>query len=1040
MNKLIYIAISLLLLIQNIQAQDFKFDHLTIEEGLSNSNVYCVFQDSRGYVWIGTSNGLNRFDGYNFNIYYNLPKDRNTLSGNRITCINESPDGDILIGTWDKGFSVFDHKTEKFRQYFSSSNHGSLPSNSIRDILVEPNGNIWLATLNGLALFDKKSELFYTFKVFSHTANSATSLAVSGNNEILIAYIDEGIYKFTTHSRIFEKQSSFLSSDFSTGIKTVYKDKKGFIWVGHEGNGLYKVDPQIKVTQNYNYSSSGNNSVSSSIVRKIIEDHEGRLLIAADGGGLNVYNYNTNKFSVFTANHEDKTSLSNNQLYCMYIGKNNMLWIGTYSGGVNVYDPNKEKFYSYRQSPNGLSYKSVISIFQDKNKAIWIGTDGGGIDILQTDGKILKFKDNPLLKNLSSNIVKSIYQDSEGNMWIGTYSGGINHLNMKTKKNTVYRRSPTGPGAEHIWAIHEDHFKTLWIGSLGSGVDTFDRKNNQFVHLTPANFPKGPNYNNIMAIYEDSQHRLWLGTEGGGINLFNRRSGTFKVYRNNAKNEASLSSDDVRAIFEDSKGNLWFGTAGGGLNLMLEDQTFVHYTERDGLPSNVIYGILEDNKGYLWLSTQKGLSKFDPATKTFRNFDKNDGLQSNEFTYTAHYMAQNGKLYFGGIDGLTVFHPDSIKDNPYKPPVYITDFLLFNKQVLPGDGSGLLENPINQTKTITLDYTQTVFTFKFTALNLSHTAKNQYAYKMDNFDKTWNLVGTKREATYTNLDPGEYIFRVKACNNDGVWNETGTSIRLIITPPWYNSKWGYLLYLIISLIALIMVIRIVRKRFEKQRKKLEQDKNQKLWQQQKKYEQDTLEREKELVRLKEEKLEEEKSRLEHWELLQKMENDMKEKQLEADKEIIRLQQEKLEAELSHKNKELVSLALNISHKNETFFQLKSKLVEIAQSSSENPVSRLLSGLIKSIQSELELEEDWKQFEQHFDQVHEDFLKRLKERNPHLKPSTLRLCAYLRMKMTSKQIATLMNTTLASVEKSRYRLREKLNIEEDVKLLDFIENF
>ncbi len=1058
LKKVIYLLLCFQFFHANLteaQKKELKFEHLTIEDGLSNSIVIDIFKDSKGYMWFTTVNGLNRYDGYEFKKFFNDLKDPTTIAANRICCIMEDNDGEMIVSTWNAGLSVYNSKTGRFVNYVNQpGNPKSLPVNVLRKVLKDKSGEIWIATIGaGLVHFDKKKQEFKSFSPPKYQGSrQINSITLSHDGQIIVPFNEEGIFSFNPLTEKFTRlidnaPNHNINNSISAKYVTQTSDYK--LWIGTEGDGAYLYDPVTQTSRHFLENPLEPGSIGSNVVRDIIEDNTGEIWLATDGGGLNHYIPETGKFERHLSDLSNPNSLSTNQLYRLYLDKSGILWIGTFSGGLNIYNPAKEKFKVFKpkfDDPKSLSYKSVLSIIEDKEQKIWIGTDGGGVSIFdpeQPENGFTHLKNdfqNP--NSLVSNIVKSVYQDKVGNFWFGTYQHGLDKYNPLTKKFVHFgaNGSPTGLPTGLIWAIFEDSFGNFWISSLGGGIVKMNRDKQSFKTYRPSSMAGSISQVNIMVIIEDSKRRVWFGTEGGGLNRYNPELDNFSIFRYDRNNPNSLSSDDVRAIYEDKKGNLWIGTDGGGLNLLSPDlKTFKHFTIDDGLPSNVIYGILEDDSSNLWLSTAIGLSKFNPEKKTFRNYDKLDGLQSNEFTYTAACKTKDGKMLFGGIEGFNMFRPEEIKDNLTIPPVYITELLIFNKTVTPGDKHKIMDVPIDQLQEVHIPYEYSVITLRFTALNYTHTSKNKYSYILDNFEKKWNNVVSKREATYTNLDPGTYIFRVRACNNDGIWNMEGTTLKIIIDPPWYYTIWAKIIYLLVILLMLYLLVRYIINLFKKQKLKLENEKKQKLLIQQKKFEEEAMQAEKEILELKNQRLLHELFVLEQEKKYNEKSEQLKQEQLKAEKEILKLKQEKLENEISYKSNELASLALHFSHKNEILIAIKEDMEKLSIDNLDESVN-LVKKTLKSIQDDLELDDNWHQFELHFDEVHQDFLKRFKEKYPDLKPMYLKLCAYIRMKLTSKQIAALTNTSLASVEKNRYRLREKLSLEEGIKLTDFIEKF
>ncbi|MGH7450322.1 MAG: two-component regulator propeller domain-containing protein [bacterium] len=459
----------------------------------------------------------------------------------------------------------------------------------------------------------------------------------------------------------------------------------------------------------------------------------------------------------------------------------------------------------------GLSQSSIQCILQDRKGFMWFGTADG---LNKYDGyRFTVYKNNPDNPNsLSDNWVSSIYEDPDevGRvLWIGTGNQGLNKLvlskaegsDREKEKFTPYKNNSDNPNSlsdNVVTSIYEDRSGVLWIGTWGGGLNKFDREKEKFTHYkNNPNNPKSLSGNHVFSIYEDRSGVLWIGTWGGGLNKLDlskaegsdREKEKFTHYKNDPNNPNSLSDNWVNSIYEDRSEMLWIGTAGGGLNRFDRKKgRITHYRERDGLPNDCIYGILEDDHGNLWLSTNNGLSKFNPQTKEFKNYDVRDGLQSNEYNGHAYYKsAVSGEMFFGGINGFNAFHPDSVKDNPYIPPVVITAFARYNTDDVAG--KPIAEKGISETQEIELSYKDNIFTFEFAALSYRNTFKNQYVYTLEGFNENWIQLGTKHDVTFTNLDPGKYTLRVKGSNNDGVWNETGASVKIIITPPYWQTWW-----------------------------------------------------------------------------------------------------------------------------------------------------------------------------------------------------------------------------------------------------------
>ncbi|HTE28679.1 hybrid sensor histidine kinase/response regulator [Flavitalea sp.] len=549
-------------------------------------------------------------------------------------------------------------------------------------------------------------------------------------------------------------------------------------------------------------------SLANNTVRCINEDANGLIWLGTENGGISVFDKKNNAFYNYAQDDNDPLGISSNSIWDIYIDKRGNTWLATFHSGVDFLDKEPAKFAKYHKEPNNknsLGNNTVNTFLEDVNGNIWIGTDGGGITMFNRKKNSFKnYRSQPGPSSLASDVVLTLKQASNNEILVGTFRGGLNGLDPETGR---FKRYPVDSIANHgtcvdmIGDLVEDKYGNWWIGTWQGGLDYYDKRNNTYSHYKHnAADPNGISAPSVNSLYLDSKENLWIGTMGGGLNLFDKRNNRFIIYKHNAEDSRSLSNDIVNTIMEDSKGRLWIGT-NNGLNF-LDPLTgkFTRYFQADGLPNNVIQGILEDGKGKLWMSTNNGLSCFDPGSKSFRNYEFNDGLQGPVFNHGAYFKSASGEMFFGGSGGFNVFHPDSIRTNTYVPPVFITDFQVFNKSVKVGEKNSPLKVDINESRSLTLSYKESVFSFEFAALNYTLQEKNQYAYKLEGFDKEWNMVGKQRKATYTNLDPGNYIFRVKASNNDGLWNKKGISISIRITPPFW-STWWFRIILISALVS-----------------------------------------------------------------------------------------------------------------------------------------------------------------------------------------------------------------------------------------------
>jgi signal transduction histidine kinase/ligand-binding sensor domain-containing protein len=818
-----------------------------MDQGLSNNIVWSILQDSRGFMWFGTIDGLNRYDGYEAKVYRNDPDDPNSLSTNPLRVVHEDRAGNLWIGTSGGGLNRFDRETEQFTRYqHDPDDPNTLSGNDVRSIYEDQTGALWIGTTAGLNRLnlseiegsdpEMENGQAPRFTRFKHDPDDPQSLShdfvqsvIQDRDGLLwigswgggLDRLDPQTGQFN-HYRHDPNNPTSLSNNF---VWVVFKDEMGTLWVGTNA-GLNKLDReseaegQVRFVR-FQYDPNDPSSLSEDTIRSVYEDQAGNLWVGTFEGGLNWLDRAAGTFVRYQHNPTDPSSLSDNDVISIQEDQAGTLWIGTAGGGVNIVDANRKPFAHFHHNPgapHSLSSNAVRAIHEDRSGVLWIGTEGGGLNQFDRDrGTFVHYRhdpDNP--HSLSDNFVWSIAEDPGGVLWIGTEAGGLNRLDPKSASQLGaaqfdhYRHDPSDPsslGGDSIRSILADQSGDVWLGTRGNGLDRFDPETETSTHyLHDPNDPDSLSNNAVRVLYQDSGGNLWIGTIGGGLDRFDRATQKFAHYQHDPSDPSSLSDNSVRAILEDRAGNLWVGTWGGGLNKLDRTHgTFTHYSEKDGLANNVIWGMLEDNvppeEGgpSLWISTNQGLSRFDLEAETFRNYDAADGLQSNSF-YSAQGTDSNGVLYFGGANGFNAFNPQELQDNPHPPPVVLVDFQLGNRPV-PIEGNSVLQKSIVETDELVLSYKDRVATFKFAALNYSSSEKNRYRYTLEGFDDGWAEVGSDRRlATYTNLDPGEYMFRVIGSNNDGIWNEEGVAIRLTVTPPWWATWWfrGGMLLLVVA--------------------------------------------------------------------------------------------------------------------------------------------------------------------------------------------------------------------------------------------------
>ncbi|MCE7065211.1 hybrid sensor histidine kinase/response regulator [Dyadobacter sp. CY326] len=809
--------------------QSSGFRQLTTNSGLSQNHIGSILMDKKGFMWFGSDDGLNMYDGYSFKHYKHDKTDSGSIDDSYIQDILEDKDGELWIAT-SSGLNRFDRGKARFQHYFNSSG-----KRSINDIFQDKKGRIWLGTNHGLILFDPKKGSERLFLRVDRDKNrykppANISRIIEDDKGTLWVGTENGLYRFDpeTFKYVAYLKGSDSKSLQSSYIKALYKDPSGSIWIGTHGGGLSLFKPETNSFRTFLNNPSDSLSISHNDILSITQNRDGTLWIGTENGGISVYNKSTGHFTTIRHIEEDNTSISDNSVYCIYRDRIDNLWIGTYAGGVNFRPRFGKKFTSYRKnnySNNSLSNNLVLAICGDfDTDKIWIGTDGGGLNLFERKTRrFTSYQHSGSNSNSPSNdYVISIINVSKDVLGLAYHMGGFDFFNIRTRKFEHHMPKPNDSltlSTADVNNIFKDRNGGIWLGTWKGGLEFYDVNTGKVKHYRNDPLDSTSISGDIVTkVFQDFAGKIWVGTFEG-LNLFDPVKRNFKRYQQNAKALNSISHNKIQTIQQTSDGTLWIGTLGGGLNRFDPNKkTFTAYTEKDGLPSNVIHGILEDKKGHLWLSTNNGICEFDPKSKTFRNFGRLDGLQGNEFKSNSFFKTADGQMYFGGVRGFTTFYPDRLIDNTYIPPVYLTDFLLFNKQASIAPTSPLTSH-ITEAKEINLSYKHSVISFEFAALNYTMPEKNQYAYQLKNFDANWIYSGTSRKATYTNLDHGDYVFQVKAANNDGLWNNEGVQIKIHIAPPFWQTLWFRVLAVMIGL-GLIYLVYWLRTRAVREQKKL----------------------------------------------------------------------------------------------------------------------------------------------------------------------------------------------------------------------------
>lgn len=796
-------------------ANRINFIHLGVNEGLSQNTVFDITQDKQGNMWFATYDGLNRYDGYDFTVYQNDEQNPYSIGSNIIRVCTTDSQGRLWAGT-QEGLSLYDAEQDKFYNYTYQKNKKNTP---ITNIVEVDEHRLFLFTDGNdkqLLLFDTETRRFSNAPLHpSLSSVSPTTISRQGDNIYIGSY--QGIFIYSIPHNTLEH----IMPDELQGkqILAILQQSPICLWIGTEGNGLYKINPQSKEITNYVHIPGKKGSISSNYIRSLTLDSQNVLWIGSINS-LNIYNEATDSFDNYTSNSEINGSLSQTSVRDIFMDSQKGMWLGTYYGGLNYYHPLKNRFHSILPVTKGslLSHNTIECIKEDSQKGLWIGANNGGINYYNPQThQITNYTQK---EGLASNDIKAIYIDDTQNLvYIGTHTGGLSILHRNSGRIETFNSRET----RNLYDIEPAVNGDLWLTGM-SDLLRFNPRQKTFTPVTSLSNGQPLGLDEFKYILRDSKQRLWLSGEKG-LDIYTEHENGLSVCPLLPK-ACPIKHKAINVIYEAYNGIFWIGTRSGLFRFDEARKEYKQYTVADGLPNNVIHGILEDEYGKLWLSTNKGLSCFHPETEKFRNYTNNDGLQSNQFTNNAYYRTAEGQMYFGGINGITTFHPEQIVDNPYTPPVLITKLHLFNQTVFPNDGTGILQNSISNTKSITLSSKQSMFSLDFVVSNYISGNQNTFAYMLKGYDRDWYYSNVLRTVSYSNLPAGTYHFLVKAANSDGKWNETPTELEIVVLPVWYKTWWASLLFATAFVSVTVFIFRYfwMRKSMEAQLKMERMDK------------------------------------------------------------------------------------------------------------------------------------------------------------------------------------------------------------------------
>lgn len=817
------------------QNENFTFWHLNDDDGLSHPTIYKIFQDSRGFMWFGTYNGLNKYDGYDFTEFTSTETNKSGLSNYRIRTIFEDSKNNLWFGTFN-GLNKFIPENNSFKKYFPENNSNSIAGRHVCSI-IEENHSLWIGTHNGISCFNLKQETFTNYKHNPEDENSISSDIVEvifkdNKDRLWIGTMEKGLNLFNKKTKTFKHFIFGNGNPTLNSIRRIIQINDKEFLIG-TNNGLIKFQPDVEGHNHkiYHHDKDNQSTISKGRVRDLLKDKHGTIWVATQFG-LDIYLPESETFMHLKSDPTNKFSLSVDEICDIEEDDQGNIWFGAYKGGLNILNPQQKYFKNWTKNLQNVApdmNNSVLSIVENEDNTLYISVDHGGLNLFDRKQGCLKSYHQHSKNNRSSisDAITKLVVDKKGDIWTGTWAGGLSCFKTKSKKFIEYSPPYIESLAWFVWDVKEDSKENIWVASYLNGIICYNKTKNEYINYTKETDNKHSlSSKNTWCVFEDSKYNIWVGAENG-LNKFVNKG--FKYYNYKTAQGITLNSYCILTLFEDSKNRLWIGTTENGLSRFDEKQAeFIPFDESDGLINNSVNSIIEDDNGYLWLGTNKGLSKVfidenDSITEVY-NFNKDNGLQTTHFNRSATCKSVTGELFFGGSNGLVFFNPDSIKPNNYMPKVYITELKILNKIVTIDTATNSdtpLSKDITLTEEISLHHEQIVFTLKFAALSYIARKKNKYAYMLEGFDKNWNYIENKREATYTNLDAGKYIFKVKAANNDGEWNVDHTRLIINILPPWWDT-WWFKSLLIIAIIIILLTIYYLRvKRLKKQKAILE---------------------------------------------------------------------------------------------------------------------------------------------------------------------------------------------------------------------------
>ncbi|WNJ20877.1 two-component regulator propeller domain-containing protein [Pontibacter sp. G13] len=972
------------------------FKHLTVDHGLSHSTVHALLQDQDGFVWVGTRFGLNRYDGYSFETF--LPD--TTVSGSihrhSVQTLMEDRVGNIWVGHQTGGISVWDKKTGQFHSFpFHPNETVDWSTIHVRDIFEDSQGNIWIGTIGGGALmFDSDYTLQAHLCTYCHLPGKTLAndfvfdFLEDSMGNIWIGTAESGLHLYDPNSQTVENLTGFDEGMLAGYGKTMLMGPSGSLWIGTSGSGLYKFNPSSRQIEQVFRQTPNASGLSHDLITDMQLDAHGNLLIATDGGGFNMLHLQTQTWSHLRYEPGVPGSLNSDALYCLLVDRLGNYWMGSFDGGINILPSTGSPFDTDRQYgvewAKGL--RSVLSLALDSAGMVWMGTDGGGLFSLNTSQIPYQLEPHP--NRLDVPVITCLHSDQKGGMWVGSFARGLRYMNLHTRTTTSFTHHSQDSHSlvhDNVWDLAHTSDGTLWIGTLGGGVDFLPPNETTFHHI-----PIGKNGLSDVQILDllldKPEQNLWVATERGGLNRIHLKDLSITQYRHDPLDSTSLSSDRLRCLFEGSDGTLWVGTEFSGLNAF-SPQTgrFRRFGTSSNFPSNMINSITETEDGAMWISTQAGIVRWDSQTNSIEDVGIDPFLENNQYNPRAILKLPNDKrLILGGTNGYSILHTDLQRVDTARLQVLLTGMILSNQRVSQGIQAEriIISGPLNDSDTrIQLSWRDRGITFEFATNELVHSEKVQFQYRLGNYERAWTTLPVgQRTIKYASLRPGSYQLELRARNSHSTFPPQTYQWALEVAPPFWQTWW----FRILIVLALLSVGYGVN-RF----------------------------------------------------LLNRQKTKFREQALEAEQEILKLKNSALEKDVSHKQSQLSASLLQTAHKNKLLNDFKRELKSIDPTETAE-ANKILKSILREINHELKQEDYWAQFQLVFDQTHQSFIEHLQKVHPKLSNHEKRLCCFIRMKLANREIASILNITINGVEQGKYRLKKKLHLDKSDSLNDYIE--